>query len=170
MLHVDGMKGARQGPTGSEARDQPTPIPRTWTIGKLSLPPPSTLAGAWQLYGGLRPLSGDLLASQRAEGMGHVCRRSRVMGPGRAGQIAGLSSLAIFSLTPGDLPGQNVSCPSGSSPGSTAATHVQRQPRASSQVGARSALPFPRQNRVGTSATHKDPSRLERLGAFTLDR
>lgn len=105
MLHVDGVKGARLGPTGSEARDQPIPVPRTWTLGRLSPSRPGRSLAA-----------GDPLASQGAEDMGHICRSSRVMGPGRAREEGGPSSLPFF-LSPQVASQDRASSPSGSSQG-----------------------------------------------------
>lgn len=50
MLHVDGMKGAGQGPTGSEGDTGPPP---SHALGLQGSSLPSTVAGAWQLFGGV---------------------------------------------------------------------------------------------------------------------
>lgn len=146
MLHVDGMKGAGQGPTGSEAGPAPAP-PRAPQGGWA----PGALTGAWRLGGGPRPL-----------------RRPARLPARTRGTSAGGTGDGWLSGLPASWPpraGSTLSFPS---------CQGRRRPPAAScspalpASGCGSGLPL-RKHRGAEAGqrAHTDPSRLSRPGPCT---
>lgn len=137
MLHVDGKKGAWQGPTGSEAGDRPSLFPSPETAGKLT---PQQPDGSPAAVGGVCPSQQTACLSRSGgrrchwrKGHSHGTRKGRAMG--------GLGGLTIFSHTRWP-PGTESILSFHHIPGSTP---NQSQARASGQLGAASGRPLPKQ-------------------------